>query len=772
MTSASINKDNHMKLTSSHWGTYRITGDDLVPVAQDMHPSAAGKGWFSAATDPKIRVARPSFRTRWLKGRDRDRHGAAEFVELPWDEALDIVAEELRRVIDVHGNQAIFGGSYGWASAGRFHHAQSQLKRFLICIGGCTSSRNTYSHAGTEVLWPHIIGLSNRDLMHELTSWDRICDHSKLIVSFGGISPRTAQISAGGTSTHSVQTWLERLSTDDRRMVNISPVKSDFEGAEWLPIRPGTDRALILALSQVILSHGLENRDFLNRCTVGAERFADSVMGRIDGIPKTPEWAEPICGIAAAEIELLALALVQNPSMLTMTWSLQRQDRGEETVWAGLNLACLIGQIGRPGCGFGYGYGSMNTSGQPVGLWNWPSFPQGNNPVKDFIPVARVTDMLESPGETFRYDGGTYKYPDIKLVWWAGGNPFHHQQDLNRLAKAWQNPETVIVNEHSWTATARRADIVLPATTPLERDDLMMMRRDPVLVYMSAVHPPFGEARNEYDIFGDLAARMGVGEAHGENRSSDDWLQYLWSQAEVYGRELGIDLPDFETFQQQGWFEIPNASRSTDLFSDFVADPEAHPLNTPSGRIEMSSAVIGSMGLDDISDTPGWADAAESLTSAGSDELHLISPQPEYRLHAQNDPGTATRATKIEGREPCRIHPETADRFDLSENDIVEIYNRRGSCLSAIVTDNGLHRDCIMLPTGAWLDIVEIDGQPVDVHGNPNVLTLDKGSSQLSQGNSAHTTLVRIRKWNGNAPPVTVFDGPALVQGQPEDVAL
>ena len=758
-----------MKYTSSHWGTYRITETGLEPVEQDPDPAPAGRGWYSAATDPKTRVARPSFRAGWLNGRDRNRHGEAEFVELPWDETLDILAEELNRVIDTYGNTAIYGGSYGWSSAGRFHHAQSQLKHFLNCIGGCTSSKNTYSHAGAEVLWPHIVGYPNRELMHNLTTWDRINDNCKLLLAFGGISPRTAQISAGGTSTHTVRSWLDKIQSDGCRMVNVSPTGSDLNGAEWLSIRPGTDRAMILALSHAILSHGLERRAFLDRYTVGADRFIASVMGEIDGIPKSPEWAADICDVPADVITALALDLAKSPSMVTLSWSLQRQDNGEETIWAGLNLACLIGQIGKPGCGFGFGYGSMNTSGQPVGLWNWPSFPQGRNPIQDFIPVARVAEMLESPGEEFTYNGGTYSYPDIKLIWWAGGNPYHHHQDLNRLAKAWQKPETVIVNEHTWTATARRADIVLPATTPLERDDFMMMRRDPVLVYMTAACAPYAEARNEYDMFRDLAARMGVAEAHGEGRKTEDWLPHLWEQARDFGEQKGVALPDFETFRQTGWLELPNAARSMDFLEDFIADPKGNPLNTPSGLIEMASKTIGDMRLDDLGDTPSWREPFEWLGDNADNMLHLISPQPETRLHAQNDAGAETRATKIKGREPCKLHPETAAKFELKSSDIAELYNSRGACLTAVTLDAQMRPDCVVLPTGAWLDVIDIDGRKVDVHGNPNVLTKDKGSSQLSQGNSAHTTLVHIRKWQGNLPPVAVLDGPNNLRKMSKD---
>ncbi len=750
------------RYTSAHWGSYRITSSGLDPVEQDASPAKAGEGWLSAANDPKTRVARPAIRHGWLTQRNRLRSGDAEFIQVPWDEALDIVADELRRVISTHGNRAIYGGSYGWASAGRFHHAQSQLKRFLNCIGGCTWSRNTYSHAGAEVLWPHIIGMSNRNLSRVLTSWDQIEQHCRMLLAFGGISPRTAQISGGGTSTHVVRSWLDRLRKGECRLVNVSPVASDLDGAEWLSLRPGTDRALILALSHVILSRGLEDASFLDRCTTGAGRFMDSVLGKLDGVPKTPAWAEVICDVPAAAIEALALALVENPSMIAMTWSLQRQDHGEETIWAGLNLACLVGQIGRPGCGFGFGYGSMNNSGRPVGLWSWPSLPQGRNPVGDFIPVARITDMLETPGESFRYDGGTYRYPDARLIWWAGGNPFHHHQDLNRLAKAWQRPETVIVNEHSWTATARRADIVLPCTSPLEREDFMMMRRDPVLVYMSQVQEQFGEARDDYAIFRGLATRLGVRERFTEGRSSEEWLRHLWAQAREQGAARGFSLPDFDAFRASGWIELPDADRSHTLLLDFVASPESHPLDTRSGKIEMSCEAIGEMDLDDIGETPGWVPPVEWLGKADEEELHLVSPQPEYRLHAQNDAGTGSRARKINGHEVCQIHPDTARWFGLLDGDVAELFNSRGACLTAVNLSSCVRKDCIVLPTGAWLDIMNIDGRPIDLHGNPNVLTLDRGSSQLSQGNIAHSALVRIRKWRANSPEVRVFDGPTF----------
>ncbi len=124
-----------------------------------------------------------------------------------------------------------------------------------------------------------------------------------------------------------------------------------------------------------------------------------------------------------------------------------------------VTLAAMLGQIGLPGGGYGIGYGADFAIGTVDRPMRWPSFPQLPNPQDDYIPVACVSDMLLNPGAEYNYNGETRTYPDIRMVWWAGGNPFHHHQDLNRLRRAFQKPETIIVNEINWTATARHATL-------------------------------------------------------------------------------------------------------------------------------------------------------------------------------------------------------------------------------------------------------------------------------------------------------------------------
>src|SRR5690349_10190988 len=178
----------------------------------------------------------------------------------------------------------------------------------------------------------------------------------------------------------------------------------------------------------------------------------------------------------------------------------------------------MLGQIGLPGGGFGVGYGAINLMGSPHPGFDGPTLPQGTNHVGQFIPVARIADMLFNPGAEYDYNGKRLTFPDIRLIYWAGGNPFHHHQDLNRLRRAWEKPDTIIIHEQFWNASARMADIVLPATTTLEREDIGFASREPHLIAMRQLTPPVGEARDDYAIFAELARRLGSGEAYTEGR--------------------------------------------------------------------------------------------------------------------------------------------------------------------------------------------------------------------------------------------------------------
>lgn len=761
-----------MRFTAAHWGTYQAEGHGdalkLKPIASDPNPSSIAEGWIDAATSNPVRIKRPAIRKGWLENRDTSNRCNDSFVEVDWDFALDLAASELRRISNAHGNSSIYAGSYGWASAGRFHHAQSQMKRFLNTIGGFSYSKDTYSHAAAEVLLPHILGMTNRAFQDGMTSLSLVAKHCELLVAFGGLSSRTAQITSSGTSKHEVESWLNQANADGMKVVNVSPLKSDFDAKhhpDWLALRPNTDTALMLGLAHTLHIKGLHDVYFLKTFCNGWEVFEAYMLGTSDGTPKSAEWAADICGISAADIIALAEQMASKRTMISVAWGIQRADHGEQPLWMGLTLAAMLGQIGQPGTGFGFGYGCTTPVGRSSKLFSWPSVPQGPNPVSDFIPVARITDALLNPGEKFRYNGETLNYPDIKLIYWAGGNPFHHQQDLHKLDRAWTCPETVIVNEPWWTATARRADIVFPVTTPLERDDIMMNRRDTSLVWMEKLFEPVGHARDDHDVFTGLAERLGTLEVFSEGKSKQEWLQYLWQGAKATASLSGFDLPDIETFKVEGLFECPNAEEERIQLAQFVEDPNQYPLSTASGKIEIHSSVIAGFDVADCSSHPSWMEPVEWLGAkdASVDEFHLVSGQPVAKLHSQLDSGSWARKHKINGREPVYIHPDAAADHSICDGDMVCLSNERGRCLASAVLTSGIRPDTLALATGAWFDPQMIDGASLEVHGNPNVLTIDKGTSELAQANIAHTAMVKIAKWEGTVPKVSVHLPPAFV---------
>jgi len=763
-------------LANAHWGAYDVKRDlghpvGLVHRPDDPSPSAIGSAMWDAYHSA-LRVQRPAVREGWLHrtGPQQSGNGRGRelFVELEWDEALDLVAEELQRVTAAHGNTAIFGGSYGWASAGRFHHAPGQLHRFLNTLGGYVRHVDHYSLGAGRVVMPHVVGAID-DLMAQHHSWDVMAAHTRLFVSFGGVPTKNAQVGSGGASHHLAGAGLQRMVQMGCRFINFSPLRDDLElpagVLEWVPIRPNTDVTVMLALATETIKAGRHDRDFLTRHCVGFERWREYLLGLEDGIVKDAAWAAGIADVPAQRIRTLAQALWGQRSMVNVAWSLQRADHGEQPYWAAVGLAAVLGQIGLPGGGFGFAYGAINNIGSPARLLPGPTLPQGDNPVDAFIPVARIADMLLKPGSPFDYNGTRSIYPSIHLVYWAGGNPFHHHQDLNRLAQAWARPDTIVVHEQTWNANARMADIVLPVTSVLERNDIGHASRDALLIAMKQFLPPAGESRDDHSIFCGLAARLGVLEAFSAGKDSMQWLRALYDQASQAMAHKGVELPGFDDFWAGGGVHLPPNDRPVVMLAQFRADPQTHALATPSGRIELFSERIASFAYDDCPGYPCWLEPAEWLgASAARDHpLHLLSDQPHTKLHSQLDYSAISLANKIAGREPLHMHPLDALRRNLQAGDVVRVFNARGACLAGLYLNPNLREGVVKLSTGAWWD-PDMPGEPeaLDRHGNPNVLTRDAGASRLSQGCTAQTCLVDVEKFIGTPPPVQVFQPPAF----------
>lgn len=758
------------KLTANHWGPgiAKIAGGKIQSVVGHPDDPATSpiNDNVASSLHGRARVLRPSVRKSWLEngpGKGTIERGRDSFVEVSWDRALDLVAGEIKRVRGTYGNESIFAGSYGWSSAGRFHHAQSQLKRFLNTQGGFLRSEGNYSFNAALVLMPYIAG-DYRSHVAEATRWTVIAEHSELMVMFGGMAERNTQVSDGGVARHRMRGNLQACADAGVGFVNISPLRTDLSEnlkAQWLPPLPGSDTAVMMGLAHTLIEEDLCDAAFLERYTVGFPKIRDYILGKDDGQAKDANWAQAQSGIEADTIRDLARKMAASRTMICVAAGLQRADFGEQPLWMAVTLAAMLGQIGLPGGGFTVGYGVNANIGNVERPFRWGTLPQGNNSVAGFIPVAMLSDMLLNPGGAYSYRGETRNLPHARMVWWAGGNPFHHHQDLNKLHDAFQTPETVIVNELNWTSTARHADIVLPIAAAQERTDFGAGKSDNALVPMPALVDPAGEARVEYDIYADLAARLGNEQVFTEGRSSADWLEVIWQQTQVQARDSGVDLPDWQTFMAGDIVHVPDPSSDQVFLADFRADPEANPLETPSGKIELFSEVIASF---ESADCPGHAtwfpprDVADG--QAEKHPLYLLSGQPKTRLHSQLDNGNYSLSHKISDREPVLLHPSDAAARGVEDGDIVEIFNARGRCLAGAKVTDDIKAGCVFLWTGAWFDPDFDAPQHRDRHGNPNVLTHDLRTSTLSQSPAAHSALIEVRKFDGEVPPIEVHDPP------------
>ena len=540
---------------------------------------------------------------------------------------------------------------------------------------------------------------------------------------------------------------------------------ASFLDAEWIAPRPHSDTALMLALAHTLIVEGLHDADFLARYCTGFNRFREYLLGT----ERRP-----------SEVRRMGRRPERN---------FRRQNsrpRAQDGRLANFHQRQLVSATRRPRRAAGLGCHRARRSARPgrsprrrlrlrLRKYGGPrdhapghagsDLPPGRNPVRSFIPVARIADLLLNPLQPFQYNGQDLVYPDIDLVYWCGGNPFHHHQDLNRLIRAWRRPSTIVVHDPWWTATARHADIVLPSTTTLERDDIGASARDRFIIAMKHAIAPVGDARDDFAIFSDLADRFGTRESFTEGRTTIQWLRHIYEAAREHANRHVAEWPAFDEFWSRGYLEIPEASTPHILFEEFRMNLDANPLPTPSGRIEIFSEKIASYHYDDCPGHPTWLEPAEWLGSDAARKfpLHLLTTQPSTRLHGQMDMASVSQKSKVAGREPMRMNRNDAAARGIRDGDIVRVFNDRGAILAGAVLTDDIRPGVIQISTGAWYDPLEPGTiGTLDKHGNPNVLTLDKGTSRLAQGPSAQTTLVQVEKFEGDPPPISAFNPPLL----------
>ena len=769
-------------LTGSNFGAFwaKVQGGRIVgvrPWEKDPHPIATIEGAVDLAYSAS-RIRYPMVRRAYLEkgpGAAPETRGTDDFVRVSWDKALDLVAAEIKRC-EAIGPWSIYTGSYGWGHFGRAVNTQTALRRLFNLIGGSVNSSSNYSKAALEAIMPHVLG--QIDAEGPQSSHQTVLDNTDLIV-FWACDPLKDNHISVNVPDHGEYGWFEAMKKAGKKAIFIDPVKTEgckILGGEWLPVRPQSDVALALGIAHTLIVENLADKKFLADYTTGWEIFFDYITGKTDGKPKSAEWAAEQTEIPAETIKDLARRLVKGRTMLVSGWTPQRQHHGEQFPWVFVTLAAMIGQIGLPGGGFTQRY-HLDNAGAPQAdspalsstlqggkrkeLKPWPK-EMGT----DTIPCARIVDMLMNPGKTYEHNGKSFIYPDVKMTYWVGGNPLHHHQDRNRQVAAWKKFETVIIQDFQWTASARFADIVLPASTGLERDDMEGLGVVTRTAYFALpkVIEPLWETKSDYVIFQLLAEKLGLEPEFSEGKTEMDRVKEVYAAALSQATTKKIPMPDFDTFWKAGLVEFatPEKNLRRTKYDKFRADPLLDPLPTPSGKIEIFSKTIEKFGYDDCPPHPTWLEPMEWL--GGKEKkypLHVNSSHPDYRLHSQLN-GTKVRALyAVAGREPCTINSKDASARGIKTGDVVRVFNGRGQCLAGAVVSDDIRPGVIRLQEGGWYDPAEA-GKPDTLcrYGDVNVLTPDIPTSRLAQATSAHTCMADVEPFKGDLPKVSVFDTP------------
>lgn len=743
-------------LSATHWGLCypQIENGRLVrllPHEKDFWPSSNLDAFCRWVMSSK-RILKPLVRRGFLRNgsESRSERGSDEFVEVDWDLALHLVAQEITRVYEQKGSRAVYGKSSGWKSSGLLHSPIHLVRRLLALCGGYVPVSGTYSTGAVAAILPYVVGMSDPPA----EPWSEVLEHATRIV-FWGSDPLITNDVDWCTTIHEGKAALASIKQRGIRTIFVNPVRgktAKFLQSQWIGIKPGTDCALMLGLIYTLVSRNLTNLKLCRQLSEGVDAFLDYVEGRSDGIPKTAQWASGITQINAEEIERLAVELASEKTMLCFGWGPQRARFGEQFHFMGYALSLFLGQIGQPGCGISTHHHYCDAGGQQCGgpLLDaipskvkaiWSSAVNSVDKMPSF-PVARLTDMLNNPGKSIEHNGQQLTYPDIDLILWAGGNPFSHQPGLSDLEKGWRRPSTVIVADTHMTPTARRADIVLPACSSFERNDIEVVGTytHKAIAAMHQAMAPLGLSRSDYSIFLEIAERLGLGQAFGEGRSEAQWIQYFYESA----RKLTDELPDFEDFWKKGvvFFKPLKEDPARTFWRNFRAAPRQFPLPTPSGKIELCSQRLQSFGYDEVPNHPVYLE--NDLPDAKNFPLILLSIKSEHRLHSQLE--GEKRQSKQSGLELCYLHPKDADVREISDGDTVVIRNSLGAVLASVRLTKDIRSGCVAIAHGAWLSDA---GDLVERGAASNLLVPDTPTSRIGNANIASGNGVEVCRWFG-----------------------
>ncbi|NIF31932.1 dimethyl sulfoxide reductase subunit A [Enterobacter sp. Cy-643] len=687
------------------------------------------------------------------------KRGEGKFERISWDEALEIVSHSLKQTVEKYGNEAVYINYSSGVVGGNITRSSpyaSLVARLMNCYGGFLSHYGTYSTAQIACAMPYTYGSNDGNSTSDI-------ENSKLVVLFGN-NPAETRMSGGGI-TYYLEQARER---SNARMIVIDPRYTDTAAGredEWIPIRPGTDAALVAGLAHVMISENLVDQTFLDKYCVGYDETtlpADAprnghykayILGQgDDGIEKTPRWASAITGIPVDRIIKLAREIAgAKPAYIAQGWGPQRQANGELTSRAIAMLPILTGNVGING-----GNSGARESTYTITIERMPVL---ENPVKTQISCFSWTDAItRGPEMTAKRDGvrGKEKLDvPIKFIWnYAGNTIINQHSDINKTHAILQDDkqcEMIVVIENFMTSSAKYADILLPDLMTVEQEDIIPNDYAGNMGYLIFIQPataPKFERKPIYWMMSEVAKRLGDGvhQAFTEGRTQREWLQYL------YAKMLAKDpaLPAYEELRAMGIYKRKDPAGHFVAYKNFREDLQANPLKTPSGKIEIYSSKLAGIAAswelekdETISPLPVYASTFEGWDSPQRSEFPLQLFGFHYKSRTHSTYGNID-VLQAAARQEVWINPLDAKRRGIANGDKVSVFNGRGEVhIEAKVTPR-IMPGVAAMGQGAWHD-ADMNGDRIDHGACINTLTTHR-PSPLAKGNPQHTNLVEIKK--------------------------
>jgi len=621
--------------------------------------------------------------------------GSGQFRDASWSEALDIIADKLKSTKETKGAESVMRLGGSGSCRGALHNTATLTQRFLNLYGGYTETRGSFSsEAATFVKKPMFgtkyIGIDVKTLLK-----------SKLIILWG-LNPEDTRF---GCETEAL---LKQAADMEIPFVVLDPRKTasvSRYNAQWLPIKAGTDSALMLGMLYLMLIEGLADLEFIDKYSTGFDKLKAYILGKTDGIKKTPGWASAVCGLSISTIETFTRNYSEaNSAALLPGLSIQRAIGGENNDRLGVVLQLATANIGISG----------GSSG--AGQWNKLANPDcGSIAVSLNRSVKKVPVYEWAEAAIGGRDAGYSS--DIGFLYNVGGNYIGQSSNTGKGIEAYKKMDFIVSHDYFMTPSCQWSDVVLPVTTFLEREDILFSETN-YLFYSGQASEPVGEARNDYWIFAELSERLGFKNEFTKGRTESDWIDYFLMNSEI---------TDIETFKKTGIYEAKNQMRVG--LSDFISDPEKFPLATPSGKIEIELAHFPHIGGTSIPE-------AVIMDTAYSYPLRLITPHDKFRIHSQNDNLPAFKKL-IDDK--LWMNPLDAEQRGITNGMIVSIKSEFGQIKNEVKVTDKIAQGTVSLNQGTWINAGEKKG----LRGSVNILT-STTPAMPSRGSRTHSTAVEV----------------------------